>query len=190
MFVGSPIKHSMDEMLQIGRKLKKFNIGVDIISFGPIDDNRELLNQFINTVNNANNSSILEVPVGFYIMDSLFSSQIMTGDTGYDVGMESSTTGQVQPTTTTTNNQPQGTVGMSQFERDINMAIQQSLEEEKKKAEVKGETTATPNKDVEMKPLIEEEEFDEEAELEKARLLSMKEFESFETVENQKKSKN
>lgn len=129
MFVGSPIKHSHDDMLQTARKLKKFNVGVDIISFGPIDENRDILNQFVGVVNNANNSSILEVPVGFYIMDSLFSSPIMTGDMGgYDIPMDTNTN--VIPNSNANANsnvnQPsanQGGVGMSQFERDINMVI-------------------------------------------------------------------
>lgn len=77
---------------------------------------------------------------------------------------------------------------MSQFEKDLHLAIQQSLEEERKKQEVlnqnqksennnsnpqvENDIKETPgvNKDIKMD--IEE---DEEAELEKARLMSIQE---------------
>jgi len=83
LFIGSPIKHKLDEMVQIGKKLKKYNIAVDIISFGHVEENKELIDGFLNAVNNANNSSLLEVPTGYYIMDSLFSSPIMN-ENAYD----------------------------------------------------------------------------------------------------------
>ena len=104
--------------------MKKYNIAVDVISFGHVDENREVLNQFLNNVNNANNSSMLEVPVGFYIMDSLFTSPIMSES--YDMPVENAEVVQ-QPSA----NQPgSSNVGMSQFEKDMNAAIQASLVED------------------------------------------------------------
>lgn len=78
---------------------------------------------------------------------------------------------------------------MSQFERDLHFAIQQSLEEEKKKQEEQnqnkpGETNVTPSAENktetnnDQNPLDEAKmdiEEDEDAELEKARLLSIQE---------------
>jgi 26S proteasome regulatory subunit N10 len=84
LFIGSPIRHKLEEMVQVGKKLKKYNIAVDIISFGHVEENRELVEGFLNAVNNANNSSMLEVPTGYYIMDSLFTSPIMNDNAGYD----------------------------------------------------------------------------------------------------------
>jgi 26S proteasome regulatory subunit N10 len=181
LFVGSPITHPKEEMLQTARKLKKMNIGVDVISFGPVDLNRDILNQFVETVKNANNSSLLEVPVGFFIMDSLFSSPIMTGDAyndnnvNQDNNMGGSNVGGGD--NIPSSNQ---SLGMSQFERDINLAIQQSMEEEEKRKEEKDKI----NQD--KKPLLksinenveEEDEEDEEAALERAKQMSI--------LENQK----
>ena len=78
---------------------------------------------------------------------------------------------------------------MSQFERDIDMANQNSLLEEQRRQEAlnaaKNNVVATEvktseinpiDKNVEMKP-VEEEEEDEEAALEQAKLLSLKEHE-------------
>lgn len=89
LFIGSPIKHKLDEMVQMGKKLKKYNIAVDIISFGHVEENRELVEGFLNAVNNANNSSLLEVPTGYYIMDSLFTSPIMSDANAYEMPVES-----------------------------------------------------------------------------------------------------
>jgi 26S proteasome regulatory subunit N10 len=88
LFVGSPIKHKVEEMVQIGKKLKKYNIATDIISFGHVEENRPLLEGFLNAINNANNSSMLEVPTGYYILDSLFTSPIMNDNMGYDNNMD------------------------------------------------------------------------------------------------------
>jgi 26S proteasome regulatory subunit N10 len=172
LFVGSPIRHSIDDMTTLGKKLKKYNVAVDVITFGNVDENRDLLKAFHEAVNNSNNSSILEVPVGYYLMDSLFSSALMSEGMG-DFPIEETNLNNVAQTgqsSQTNNINRQG--GMTQFERDINMAIQQSLEEERKKQEA-NVPLKEPEKtsgNVEMTP-----EENEEDELEKARLLSMQE---------------
>lgn len=89
LFVGSPIKHKVEEMVAIGKKLKKYNIAADIISFGHVEENRPLIEGFLNAINNANNSSMLEVPTGYYILDSLFTSPIMNDNMGFDNNMDS-----------------------------------------------------------------------------------------------------
>lgn len=194
LFVGSPVKHSSEEVVQIGKKLKKYNIAVDIISFGHVDENREALTNFLNQVNNGNNSSILEVPVGFYIMDSLFTSPIMS-EINYDEPAQGQDFGQAQPNAVPSQAQqaPAQNVGMSQFERDINMAIQQSLEEDRKRAEASGtagtagtNSNANKNEDVEMKPI--EEESEEEL-LKQAQLLSIQEHEANEKKKTDDDSK-
>ena len=87
LFVGSPVTTKAENLVQIGKKLKKYNVAIDIISFGNIDENRELLNVLLKEVNNSDNSSILEVPLGAYLMDSLFSSPIMGFGNNADAGM-------------------------------------------------------------------------------------------------------
>lgn len=201
MFVGSPIRHTTEEMVAVGKKLKKYNIAVDVVSFGNLDENREHLNQFLKAVNNANNSSITEVPVGDYIVDNLFSSPIMSELGAYgDIPLEPEAFTQGTANVPATNqNQNQQGVGMSQFERDIDMAIQNSLLEEQRRQEAinaknnvktEGVTTTEINqndKNVEMNPV--EEEDDEEAALEQAKLLSMKEHEEVIKRENDEEKK-
>ena len=190
LFVGSPVRHSLEDLVILGRKLKKYNIAVDIISFGSVDENRDQLKGFLDAVNNSNNSSIVEVPVGFYLMDSLFSSSLMSDIGGYnDVPMEDQQFGG-QPnvpstTTNTTTNINQQAGGMTQFERDMTLAIQNSLEEDKRKAEAQAQANAN-NENVEMKPLEEE---NEEDELEKAKLLSMQEHDKVLKQENEEEDR-
>ena len=205
LFVGSPINHSLEEVVQTGKKLKKYNIAVDIISYGHVDENREVLNQFLSQVNNANNSSILEVPVGFFIMDSLFTSPIMTD--AYEMPNESNDV-------SSNNNQGgsngqanvsgglgQNVGGISQFEKDMNLAIQNSLDEDAKRAAAANNkndksTTETKdagqtegiknNTDVEMENVEEE---SEESLLEQAKLLSIQEHKNAETKKAEDQSK-
>jgi 26S proteasome regulatory subunit N10 len=156
LFISSPIKHSIEEMIQTAKKLKKYNIAVDTISLGNVDENREHIKQFFNNVNNANNSSIQEVPVGYNMMDVLFSSPIFN-EGGFDMPVEN----------IAQNTDSQGVNsggGMSQFERDMHQAIQQSLEEDKKTEK------EIPEKkdDIEIMPV-------EEDVLEAAKRLSMEE---------------
>ena len=173
LFVGSPIKAKPENLILIGKKLKKYNVAVDIISFGNVDENREPLNIFLKEVNNSNNSSILEVPLGGYIMEALFSSSIMgRGDAALNQGMDAGG-----------NQQNMG--GVSQFERDMNKALEMSLQEAKKDQEAK-----QTNINAEAEKNKTKEEIEEEQELEKARQLSLKETEKFLQKENQDKAKN
>jgi hypothetical protein len=148
-------------------------------------------------VNSSNNSSILEVPVGYYLMDSLFTSSLMSDVGGYgdfpmeNVGVEGEINSNIAGTNvvgnvgTVTNNISGSNInqqagGMTQFERDINIAIQNSLDEERRKLE---ESNINKNdKNVEMTPV---EEINEEDELEQAKLLSMQEHEKVVEKENE-----
>ena len=206
LFVGSPIKHKVEEMQQIGKKLKKYNIAADIISFGHVEENRPLIEAFLNAINNANNSSMLEVPTGYYILDSLFSSPIMNDNLGENNNFESEINAiNAQQPQESNPQQPSSSgqqpnsngAGMSQFERELQMAIQQSLEEEEKKngesnKDVKTEESkATPQgqssnvNDVKM-----DIEDDEDAELEKARLMSIEEHDGLLKKKEEEDSKN
>ena len=170
LFIGSPIKDKTENFVLIGKKLKKYNVAVDIISFGNVDENRETINAFLKEVNNANNSSILEVPLGSYIMDALFTSRIMGGagdgmNQGGDIG----------------NPRPMG--GMNRFEDDFNLAIQMSLQEAQKEKQ----NNTNINADAEKKKTSLE--LEEEEELEKARLLSIQATNDDIQKENEEKAK-
>ena len=175
LFVGSPIKAKTENLILIGKKLKKYNVAVDVISFGHVEENRETLNAFLKEVNNSNNSSILEVPLGCYIMDSLFTSPIMGGDAG---GMNQAMGVEQEAE----NSQPMG--GVSRFERDMNLAMQMSLQEAQKEQQ---NNQTNINAEAEQKKT--NLELEEEQELEKARLLSIEENNKIIQKENEEKAK-
>ena len=62
MFIASPIQTNIDELKIIGKRLKKNNVAVDIISLGDYTTNDEKLEVFIHSVNKSNNSKLIKVP--------------------------------------------------------------------------------------------------------------------------------
>ena len=185
LFVGSPINSKKENFIQVGKTLKKYNIALDIISFGNIEENRELLTILLKEVNNSNNSSLLEVPLGSYIMDTLLSSPIMgmndLGNAQPGIGVMEGVPGN--------NQQP---IGLSQFERDMNKALQMSLEEAQKNDNNDKNQNSSNNENninAEAEKIKSLEEIEEEQELEKARLLSIQENNKLIKKENEDKEK-
>lgn len=82
-FVGSPIKESSDDLVKLGKRLKKNNIAVDIVNFGEEAENAEKLENLIKSVNTADESHLITVPAGPHILsDMLLSSPIIVGEGG------------------------------------------------------------------------------------------------------------
>jgi 26S proteasome regulatory subunit N10 len=52
ILVGSPIYAYKESLVQIGKKLRKYNVTIDIISFGNVEENRESLNTLLTEANN------------------------------------------------------------------------------------------------------------------------------------------
>ena len=136
VFVASPVKHTTDDMILLGKKLRKNNVAIDIISFGNTDINREALTQLHSNTNNSNNSHYMEVEADQFVVDCLFTSPILN-DNLYEENVGGQNINQPNSGNNVgsvpVNNQNQGGGGFSQFERDINMAIQQSMEEEERR---------------------------------------------------------
>ena len=187
LFVGSPVKNTVKEVQIVGRFLRKNNVAMDIISFGHVDENREKLNELLNCVKNENNSSIIEVPVGGFIMDSLITSSVLGGG---GQGNEFDMIGIDNNNNNNQNINQQG-IGMSDFEREMNLAMQLSLEEMKKQEEKNKKEKEEKKEDNEKKndtgitPTPGNDKVDEEDdELKQAMLLSIQEGEK-----NKKKKK-
>lgn len=58
-FVGSPIKESGEDLVKLGKKLKKNNIAVDIVNFGEEAENVEKLESFIKAVNTGDERLVI-----------------------------------------------------------------------------------------------------------------------------------
>ncbi|KAL8472453.1 hypothetical protein ACS0TY_029610 [Phlomoides rotata] len=82
LFVGSPLNYAKETIEDIGKKLKKNSVALDIVSFGEQDEEKiELLELLLATVNNNDTSHIVHVPAGpTALSDVLLSTPIFTGD--------------------------------------------------------------------------------------------------------------
>ena len=76
LFVGSPIEADSSELTSVGKKLRKCNVAVDVVSFGDVDENAEKLDAFMSAVNKNNNSHLVTVPAGSNLADVLLSTPI------------------------------------------------------------------------------------------------------------------
>eukprot|EP00056_Hartaetosiga_gracilis_P004030 m.70667 g.70667 ORF g.70667 m.70667 type:complete len:452 (-) comp11674_c1_seq1:1838-3193(-) len=119
-FIGSPIKSTEKELVQLGKKLKKSNVNVDVISFGEEDTNQAKLEAFINAVNKEDESHLVVVPSGSGSLSNSILSSPMLGTDGQ---------------TTTSQGNDFGAFGGLDMESDpeLAMALRLSLEEERQR---------------------------------------------------------
>lgn len=83
LFIGSPVEAETSELISVGKKLRKCNVAVDVVSFGDVDENAEKLEAFMGAVNKNNNSNLVTVPPGANLADVLLSTPIfMDQDSG------------------------------------------------------------------------------------------------------------
>jgi len=82
LFVGSPVTTEKNKLVKIGKQLKKVNVAVDIVSFGDVDANAEVLEAFHAAVNKENNSHLVAVPAaqGVVLSDVLTTSPVFNAD--------------------------------------------------------------------------------------------------------------
>jgi len=103
-FVGSPITADEKELIKMAKKLKKEKVSLDIVSFGEVDSNAELLKKLIEAVNGKDGtggSNLVTIPSGPHLTDALVSSPIVqnegssvpsiaTGGGGFEFGVDPS----------------------------------------------------------------------------------------------------
>jgi 26S proteasome regulatory subunit N10 len=56
VFCGSPVEEDVSALVKLGKKLKKNNVAIDVISFGCETENQTKLEKLIEAVNNSDNS--------------------------------------------------------------------------------------------------------------------------------------
>jgi len=118
VFMGSPCVNVKKDLIKAAKRLKKNKVAVDIISFGEIDTNQELLETFYEKVNSNNNSHLISVPRGSNLGDAVISSPICVGDSGAAV-----------PSSAAANNFPGGVD--PNVDPDLAMVLRISMEEER-----------------------------------------------------------
>ena len=63
----------------MAKKLKKEKVSVDVVSFGEVEENAEILKKFVETVNgrDGTGSHLVTIPPGPHLSDALISSAII-----------------------------------------------------------------------------------------------------------------
>lgn len=84
LFIGSPIRESTEDLVKLGKKLKKNSVAVDVVSFGGESDNDAKLEAFHQAVNGEGGEGhLLVVPAGGPVLaDYLISSPLFGGEEG------------------------------------------------------------------------------------------------------------
>lgn len=89
IFVASPVEYNNEKMEVLGRLLRKNGIGVDMIGMGN-DVDFSKLEMFVQTVNNNDNSHMVDIPVGTdNVPDMVAQSPVLGGHTDmYEFGVD------------------------------------------------------------------------------------------------------
>ncbi|KAF9518401.1 hypothetical protein BS47DRAFT_1371038 [Hydnum rufescens UP504] len=89
VFVGSPLVADEKSLVKLGKKLKKNNVSIDVVSFGEAEENDSRLRTFVDTVSSADNSHLLSIPAGPHLIsDAIISSPILAGEDGIPGGID------------------------------------------------------------------------------------------------------
>ncbi len=80
VFVSSPIEETEEELVKLGKKLKKNSVSVDVIDFG-CEGQSHKLEAFVNALNSNNLSQHLVVPPGPHILSDML-VPLVSGEDG------------------------------------------------------------------------------------------------------------
>lgn len=149
-FCGHPITESLEQCEDLGKRLKRNNVAIDIINFAN-PDNVEKITALINACNNSSNSHFMDVPMGIsMITDVLFTSPILNGD---EAGVDQAAGAGGNPGGAPAGGQFAAHGGINpDLDPELAMALKISLEEEaarlKKDEPEKPADNATPQQPV------------------------------------------
>ncbi|CAG8470661.1 267_t:CDS:10 [Ambispora leptoticha] len=134
VFVGSPINADEKALSKLAKKTKKNNVAVDIINFGEEAENTSKLEAFIQAINSSDNSHLVTIPPGPYILsERLISSPIISGEDGIPAGFTSGAGSGFE-------------FGVDpNLDPELALALRISLEEEKARQEAEAAKAATAN---------------------------------------------
>lgn len=133
VLLSSPLPSSLtsDELIKLGKKLKKNNVAVDVILFGAeTEQNEERVKVFVENVNSAGNSKLLVVPSGVpgLLSDHIKQSEILAeegfGNGATGSGMGAGNDGQLG------NGEGGGLDLDPNLDPELAMALRMSLQEE------------------------------------------------------------
>lgn len=86
VFVCSPVEESVVELVKLARRMKKNGVGVDVVNFGEESENSAKLEAFIEAVNASDNSHILTVSPGPFLLSDMIRQTVIGGGDGQGDG--------------------------------------------------------------------------------------------------------
>jgi 26S proteasome regulatory subunit N10 len=155
LFVGSPIEQPSKELIRLGKQLKKNNVSVDVVNFGSENnenENREILDAFVGSVNSNETSHLVNVPPGPHNLSDMILSAIMADGNAPRMGGA------------------QDMVDAAGMDPELAMAIRMSLEEEQQRVAAQGGANASAEPSTTAPMAIDN---DEEAMIAQAIAMSM-----------------
>lgn len=93
-FVASPIEASEEELVALGKKLKKNNVAVDLVNFGEEQINTTKLEKLIETVDSGGNSNLVTLEAGSRLLSDVILSSPILMEGGAGGGGEGGSGGQ------------------------------------------------------------------------------------------------
>jgi len=87
VFVGSPLGADEKSLVKLGKRLKKNNVSIDIVSFGEGEENDTRLRVFVDSAASGDNCHLVSIPAGSHLLsDMIVSSPILATNGGQGEG--------------------------------------------------------------------------------------------------------
>ena len=97
MFCCSPVENEEKELVQLGKKLRKNKVAIDIVNFGH-PENTLLLQGLVDACNNSDNSHFVDISEGVTnVTDAIIASPVINEDVGADAPMADGGAGAAAP---------------------------------------------------------------------------------------------
>ena len=135
LFVGSPLRDEIEALRAVGKKLRKCNVAVDVVSFGDVEANREKLDAFVTSVNKNNNSNLVVVEPGANLSDVLCGTAIFNQDGAASGSGFAAAAAAAQSQAAMQGLEGMGDMGDMGDDPALMMALRISLEEERARQE-------------------------------------------------------
>ena len=149
LFVGSPLKDEIEALRAVGKKLRKCNVAVDVVSFGDVEANREKLDAFVTSVNKNNNSNLVVVEPGANLSDVLCGTAIFNQDGAASGSGFAAAAAAAQSQAAMQGFEGMGDMGDMGDDPALMMALRISLEEERARQEAAASAGASARADAE-----------------------------------------
>ncbi len=129
IFVASPVQDATEKLQDLGKKLKKNNVALDVINLSDYYPNLDKLEALVNAANNNENSHILSIEPGTVLVsDALLSSPILQPD-GESVAPSAANVGAGQQTGAAGGIDMANLAQLEQTDPELAMALRISIEE-------------------------------------------------------------